>query len=132
MFDGGGKRKANKVLSPIKVQTEQSIIQNYKNSKIKVGEGDASGEGEDDPKKKDKFGASRLLKVAIEKKYEFIEVLGRGSYGCVSKGRCKATGRIVALKIMENQTDTEYDTIKLVREVQLMRRLNRIQQRLEQ
>mmetsp|Transcript_7867 Transcript_7867/g.12183 ORF Transcript_7867/g.12183 Transcript_7867/m.12183 type:complete len:161 (-) Transcript_7867:345-827(-) len=28
---------------------------------------------------------------------------------------------------MENQTDTEYDTIKLVREVQIMRRLNRIQ-----
>jgi hypothetical protein len=27
---------------------------------------------------------------------------------------------------MENQTDTEYDTIKLVREIQLMRRLNQI------
>jgi len=33
------------------------------------------------------------------------------------------TGRIVALKIMENQTNTEYDTIKLLREVMLMKKL---------
>jgi hypothetical protein len=33
------------------------------------------------------------------------------------------TGRIVALKIMENQTNTEYDTIKLLREIMLMKKL---------
>ena len=60
-----------------------------------------------------------------------IEVLGRGSYGCVTKGKCRTSGRLVALKVMENQTDTEYDTIKLVREIQLMRRLNKICKKLD-
>ena len=55
-----------------------------------------------------------------------IEVLGKGSYGCVSKAKCLKTGRIVALKIMENQTNTEYDTIKLLREIQLMRKLQQL------
>jgi mitogen-activated protein kinase 1/3 len=44
----------------------------------------------------------------------------------VSKAKCKNTGRIVALKILENQCKSEYDTIKLVREIQLMKRLNKI------
>ena len=55
-----------------------------------------------------------------------MHTLGKGSYGTVSKAKCKATGRIVALKILENICKSEYDTIKLVREIQLMRRLNRI------
>jgi len=42
----------------------------------------------------------------------------------VSKGVCKATGRAVALKVMVNQTTTEYDAIKVLREIQLMKRLN--------
>ena len=79
-----------------------------------------------DPKSKDKYGATWALKKQILKKYEFIEVLGKGSYGCVSKGKCRDTGRIVALKVMENQTNTEYDTIKLLREIQLMRRLQNL------
>jgi serine/threonine protein kinase len=86
---------------------------------------------DDDPKQKDQFGATKALRYAINRHYEIIEVLGKGSYGCVSKARCKNTGRIVALKIMENQTDTEYDTIKLVREIQLMRKLNKISKSLE-
>ena len=77
----------------------------------------------EDQTAKDKYGATWLLRKQITKRYEFIEVLGKGSYGCVSKGRCKQTGRIVALKVMENQTNTEYDTIKLLREIQLMRRV---------
>ena len=53
-----------------------------------------------------------------------IEVLGKGSYGLVSKATCKKTGRTVAIKLMENQTSTEYDSIKLLREIQLMKQLN--------
>ena len=75
---------------------------------------------------RDKFGATKALRAMIESKYEIIEFIGRGSYGSVSKGKCKLSGKIVAIKIMENQTDSEYDSIKLVREIQLMRHLNKI------
>jgi len=85
----------------------------------------------DDPKMKDKYGATKALRLAIGRQYEITEVLGKGSYGCVSKAKCKTTDRVVALKIMENQTDTEYDTIKLVREIQLMRKLNQICQQFD-
>ena len=33
---------------------------------------------------KDEFGITRKLRVAINRKYEVIEVVGNGSYGCVS------------------------------------------------
>ena len=71
----------------------------------------------EDSTKKDKFGATKALRNAIEIKYDILEFIGKGSYGSVSKGTCKLTGRTVAIKIMENQTDSEYDTIKLVREI---------------
>jgi len=51
-------------------------------------------------------------------------VIGKGSFGCVSKGTCKVTGRMVALKVVKNRTGKEYDVIKLIREIQLMRKLN--------
>ena len=73
---------------------------------------------------KDDFGITKKLRVAIDKKYEVIELVGNGSYGCVSQGKCKKTGRIVAMKIMKNQATMEYEIIKLLRELQIMRRLN--------
>ena len=33
---------------------------------------------------KDEYGITRKLRSAINKKYEVIEVVGNGSYGCVS------------------------------------------------
>jgi len=84
---------------------------------------DSSSISGSDPNEKDKYGATRSLRHQILKKYQILEVLGKGSYGCVSKAKCLKTDRIVALKIMENQTNTEYDTIKLLREIQLMKRL---------
>jgi len=29
-----------------------------------------------------------------------MEIIGKGSYGFVAKGKCKTTGKVVALKIM--------------------------------
>ena len=45
-----------------------------------------------DPNQKDKFGATALLREKIEAKYEMVTAVGKGSYGCVSKARCRATG----------------------------------------
>ena len=54
------------------------------------------------------------------------EVIGRGSFGVVSKGKCKLTGRNVALKVMTKKTTTIYDLTKIIREIQLMRKCNDI------
>jgi serine/threonine protein kinase len=53
-------------------------------------------------KDKDQFEMIKSLRRAIHKKYKIIEVIGKGSYGCVSKAKCKETGRMVALKVMKN------------------------------
>lgn len=66
------------------------------------------------------------LKSAITKKYKIIEVIGNGSYGVVSKAQCLKTGIHVALKIMKNKPKMEYELIKLIREIKLQRRLNKL------
>lgn len=53
-------------------------------------------------KDKDQFEMIKSLRRTIHKKYKIIEVIGKGSYGCVSKAKCKETGRMVALKVMKN------------------------------
>ncbi len=68
----------------------------------------------------------KSLRKVIQKRYKVVEVIGKGSYGCVSKAVCRTTGRQVALKVMKNQTLTEYELIKLLREIQLMRQLNEL------
>lgn len=87
---------------------------------------DLSGSHElliDDTISKDQFGVSRSLMQEISKKYKFIEFIGQGSYGCVSKGLCIKTGKFVALKILEKQCNTEYDLIKVLREIQILKKL---------
>jgi serine/threonine protein kinase len=42
------------------------------------------------------------LRKAITRKYKVVEVIGKGSYGCVSKAKDIETGRVVALKVMKN------------------------------
>jgi serine/threonine protein kinase len=44
----------------------------------------------------------RGLRNAINKKYKVNELIGRGSYGCVSKAKEISSGRLVALKVMKN------------------------------
>ena len=53
----------------------------------------------------------------INQKYEISELIGSGSYGSVYKGICRNTGRHVALKIMQDQAKSEYDCIKILREI---------------
>jgi serine/threonine protein kinase len=41
------------------------------------------------------------MRDLIVRKYELKSIIGKGSYGCVSKAKCKKTGREVALKVMQ-------------------------------
>ena len=71
----------------------------------------------DDGETKDEYGIMKKLRTEISKKYDITSLIGKGSYGCVSKAICQQTGRKVALKIMKNTTVTEYEIIKLLREI---------------
>lgn len=74
---------------------------------------------------KDDFGCIKILREAIDKKYKLTEHLGKGSYGMVCKGVCLKTNKEVAIKIMNTgQTKMEYDVIKTLREIQLLKSLN--------
>lgn len=44
---------------------------------------------------------NEVMADAVRKKYKVLSVIGKGSYGCVSKGICRKTGREVALKVMQ-------------------------------
>jgi serine/threonine protein kinase len=70
-----------------------------------------------DMESKDQFGIMNKLKVAIQRKYEIIEMVGNGSYGTVMKAKDKVTGVQVALKVMKSQPKMEYEIIKLLREL---------------
>jgi hypothetical protein len=44
----------------------------------------------------------------------------------VARGTCNKTKREVAIKIMKNETKLEYEIIKLLRELKILRQLNEI------
>ena len=50
---------------------------------------------------RDKYGMNKSMRDVIVKKYELKSIIGKGSYGCVTKAKCKQTGREVALKVMQ-------------------------------
>lgn len=85
-----------------------------------------SVDGSMDMEAKDQYGIINKLKVAIQRKYDIVEMVGNGSYGTVMKAKNRLTEELVALKIMKSQPKMEYEIIKLLRELQLMRALNKL------
>lgn len=59
-------------------------------------------------------------------RYTPLKVIGEGSYGKVVKASCKATGREVAIKFIEHVNLNEYDCVKAIREIQLLKRLSKM------
>lgn len=47
---------------------------------------------------------NKVMRECIIKKYDIKSIIGKGSYGCVTKAKCKRTGREVALKVMQQQS----------------------------
>ena len=58
--------------------------------------------------------------------YNLEEIVGEGSYGQVIKGKCKKTSREVAIKFIQNVCESDYDCVKVIREIQLLRKLTEI------
>ena len=62
----------------------------------------------------------------IAKSYTLDGVLGQGSYGTVMKGVCKATGQAVAIKFISGFSRWDYDCVKVIREIQILRKLSQM------
>ena len=69
---------------------------------------------------------SSVWKHAL-KDYEFIKLIGVGSYGEVVQAKQRSTGKVVAIKLIDNIFKSEYDSKKIVREVQIMRQLTQME-----
>jgi len=52
--------------------------------------------------------------------------VGSGSYGQVYKARCRVSKQEVAIKFIAKVCESEYDLVKVVREIKLMRWLTEI------
>jgi len=75
---------------------------NLTNEKEKKPEPKKEESDDEDIFSKDHFEMIKSLRKVIQKRYKVVEVIGKGSYGCVSKAVCRETGRQVALKVMKN------------------------------
>ena len=58
--------------------------------------------------------------------YTLVEKLGEGTYGTVMKGVCRASNQTVAIKMIEGFAHYDYELIKLLREIQILKALNKI------
>ncbi|XP_043934650.1 NUAK family SNF1-like kinase 1 [Protopterus annectens] len=58
---------------------------------------------------------------SLKNRYEFLETLGRGTYGKVKKAVEKGTGRTVAIKLIQKEKITDdLDRVHLQREIEIM------------
>jgi serine/threonine protein kinase len=60
------------------------------------------------------------------KDYEFIKLVGSGSYGEVVQAKHRNTGKQVAIKLIDNVFKNEYDSKKIVREIQILRQFTQM------
>ena len=68
----------------------------------------------------------------VMKNYSILEKVGEGSYGQVFKAQCVFTDQIVAIKHVKGFRKHDYDCVKLVREIQIMKRLHQLSAGFEQ
>ena len=55
--------------------------------------------------------------------YKLVEKKGQGSYGCVMGAISKLNGQEVAIKMIKNFKKYEYELVKVIREIKIMRAL---------
>lgn len=56
--------------------------------------------------------------------YIVSKILGQGSFGMVAKGYCYRNKCDVAIKKIKNFAEDDYDCLRVLREIQIMKKLN--------
>ena len=59
--------------------------------------------------------------------YKLQSWAGEGAYGTVIKGYCRLSGTPVAIKLVQKFTKWEYDCVKIIREIQILKALTKMQ-----
>jgi serine/threonine protein kinase len=62
--------------------------------------------------------------VQLKVDYELIEYIGQGSYGMVCRARHKRSGLLVAIKKFTKLYNDDVDTLRVLREISILRQLN--------
>lgn len=62
----------------------------------------------------------------VRKSYKLLSQIGEGGYGIVVKAKCLKTGESVAIKHMTDFNQREYSTRKVLREIQIMRAIQKL------
>ena len=70
-----------------------------------------------------KLNSNQFSDWELGKDYEPIKMLGRGSYGAVCSAIHKPSGTKVAIKKMDGVFDDEIDCKRILREINLLRKL---------
>ena len=64
--------------------------------------------------------------TVVEQGYDIHSVIGHGSYGQVIKAKRRSSGNFVAIKLIPKVKQSEYHTVKIVREITIMQKLSMI------
>jgi serine/threonine protein kinase len=59
----------------------------------------------------------------VVKTYKILYLIGEGGYGTVKKAKNIASGNLVAIKHMTNFSHNKYHTLKVLREILIMKSL---------
>jgi|NorSeaMetagenome_1021524.scaffolds.fasta_scaffold877588_1 serine/threonine protein kinase len=61
--------------------------------------------------------------MEVTQDYQILKKIGKGSFGTVVEAKCRQTGITVAIKCIEGFAEYDYDCVKLVREIQIMKQI---------
>ena len=76
------------------------------------------------PTKLDERKGRKACWQNVYEHYKISKKVGEGSFGSVYKAKCRTTGKRVAIKHINDSTTHDYGLIKLLREIQIMRKLH--------
>lgn len=105
---------------------EQNELKNHiDDSSIRSASTLSNSTGEGTESQQKMITLSPVWKNAL-KEYKFIKLLGIGSYGEVVQAKHRATGTIVAIKLLKDIFRSVYESKKVIREVQILRQMTQM------